>query len=275
MSDAIRPFRSSVQCITPPVGRQDGSDAGGSAVFLDLLGLPDAPDPLQSASLTLGDDGKSPAELTHRTSEADARYNVPLAKSDHAVAFDARAVVAPAAMATATEATATVVQADLPVAPPTDPILRSRVGGWLLTEAGTPERDRAPAISACHVSGLFSGPALPVRTAPPVTNAPSQPSGDGDRPVAEKSFSPDMVDAAEPGYSAETETSRPTTNLNQSRSAMLARLLASDNQYRLVVRGNALEPKEIRGIRRAIASLLRAFGLPEKPVQINWQGRSK
>ena len=54
-----------------------------------------------------------------------------------------------------------------------------------------------------------------------------------------------------------------------ARSQMLASLLASADDYRVLVRGVALDQRKQRALAKAVKSALREFGLPDRPVIIS------
>ncbi len=285
MSDAIRPSIGGADRVKPPTTHRAGNDARrapGSA-FLDMLGGDDAPSqpdqrqPVTSAPEALPRQRPPRAPDVPGAPDGDARFNVPLAKSDHAVAFDARGVVGATSVAmpmveipqiqcTATEQPS-VRRLDL---------LRDQLwGGPAQVEISTLVPESSTAAVTPHVAGLQKTPSGARPTQAMATDARPQPTAVADRLEVSETMAPEQFPDLDLGPVEASGRSRQAIEHQQARGNLLARMIASDQDYRLLLRGSALEPPQVRSIKRAIRNLLRAFGLPDMPVLISWHRKGK
>ena len=246
--------------------------------FRDLLGGsgdagPNGParDRLIAADMDTG--GWSGLEGGIDFEAAAQRFNLTLAADNRAIAFDARPIVGPAS-----------IDADVSQRPFQDDFHRTfETGGH---RAGLKRAALLPTAAAFNqmpqpgqltVSTATAGPraggAVIGQTAKfgasPVAPSLVTPTGPAMASVPQGKTSQPAISSGTANGSAPAQFSAP---LN-TRAQLLAQLLTTTDEYRVVVRGTTLGRAEELDLAKAIRSVLRAQGLPDRPIVVSVMDR--
>ncbi len=203
---------------------------------------------------------------------AGQRFNLALTTAGRAIAFDARPIVAPVS----------VDLSPLAAASP-DQHLARETPGRLAT--AMPGSGSFPNNADLRIAvGINSGGAGRTADSPPPTRSdatapesrqttaldpvrPGAADSAGESPEA----GPDLQQDGD--YRPLTGRSRQLLAHQVARGQMLANLLASTEDYRVLVRGVRLDLKEERALASAVRNALRDYGLPDRPVVIGFAVR--
>lgn len=203
-----------------------------------------------------------------------SRFNIAMTTSGRAIAFDARPVVGPASVEVLQEPSAAALQIERgahplhtmlvpglhyggPIRVDFGPFLPGGAVPNRLGQTGTlPVNSKATALMPKLIQTL---------TGTPDTSADAQgASGSND---ASSDFG--AQDGLESDYLRTTGRSRQSTAQQIARGQVLAGLLATTEDYRVFVRGVTLDHRAERALTNAIKDMLRAYGLPDKPIVIS------
>ncbi|MGQ7829959.1 hypothetical protein [Altererythrobacter sp. Z27] len=206
------------------------------------------------------------------------RFNIAMATSGRAVAFDARPVVGPTSVEVLQEHLGHLHQSK----GQGNPLHRSPGHGQQI--GGTYSVEFQPYLSFGGAPNRLEIPfAPPVRTraSAPILHAThtSEPALDNKAGAQGASESCDAAEKLSVQDGIESNNPRTEGRFRQStaqqisRAQVLASMLEATDEYRIFVRGVTLDHREKYALQNAIKNMLGAYGLPDKPVAIVGQGR--
>lgn len=207
-----------------------------------------------------------------------SRFNIAMTTSGRAVAFDARPVVGPASVEVLQEPSAAALRIERGVHPLHKLLVPGlHYGGPLrvdfgpfLPDGAVPNRLGHPVTPPVNsnATALIPQP-IQTSTVKSDTNPDAQGASGNNDTAAEFG----AQDGLESDYLRNTDRLRQSTTQQIARGQVLAGLLANTEDYRVFVRGVTLDHREERALANAIKGMLRAYGLPDKPIVISGQAR--
>lgn len=207
-----------------------------------------------------------------------SRFNIAMTTSGRAIAFDARPMVGPASVEVLQEPSAAALQIERGV----HPLHKLLVPG--LHYGGPLRVDFGPFLPGGAVPNrLGQTGTLPVNSKATalISQASQTSTGKSDTSADAQGASGSNDTAAEFGAQVGLESdylrtagrSRQSTAQQIARGQVLAGLLANREDYRVFVRGVTIDHREERALAKAIKDMLRAYGLPDKPIIISDQAK--